>query len=150
MKTFIINSLLVLFMFLCACKKDSSCKLNFLVGTWKIENKEQYEVWEGCEKGKLKGYSFKIVEEKEHILETLTISKNNNEIIYSATVPKQNEGKTIPFKLNLEIKNLLSFENLNHDFPKKIQYKQISSDEMFVSVLGDDDKGFSYTMFKQY
>jgi len=79
----------------------------------------------------------------------LSIKKIGNRIIYEATVPNQNDGETIQFTLNTEIKLYFSFENDKHDFPKKIQYKKISDNEIEVAVLGDNGKGFSYTQFKQ-
>lgn len=72
-----------------------------------------------------------------------------NKVIYEATVPDQNEGKAIPFTLNNDIKEYLSFENIEHDFPKKIQYKRINEDEIEVTVLGDEGKGFTYKQLKQ-
>ncbi len=139
----------MLICFLSACQNNFETDVDFLKGTWKVENKEQYEVWKYCGKNELKGYSYKIVDKKEHFLETLSIKKEETQIIYSATVPNQNEGETIPFTLNTEIKDYLSFENPEHDFPKKIQYKKISDRELLVEVLGDKDEGFSFKMFKQ-
>ncbi len=65
------------------------------------------------------------------------------------TVFNQNDGKGIPFTLKSLEKNLFSFENPQHDFPKKIQYKILNSNELYVSVLGEKDKGFSYKLMKQ-
>ncbi|WP_298760448.1 DUF6265 family protein [uncultured Psychroserpens sp.] len=123
-------------------------KLDFLKGTWKIENKDTYESWEKKE-GLYIGSSYKIVNEEKHITETLSIQKLNEEIIYSALVPSQNNGKTISFTLNMEKDDVLSFENLAHDFPKKIQYKKVNDTKIYVKVLGEDDKGFNYFLIKQ-
>jgi hypothetical protein len=120
-----------------------------MVGTWKMDGKEQYEVWETTKNKELRGYSYKINDNQKTITETLSIKKIENNIIYEATVPDQNEGRTIQFTLNNEILEYLSFENINHDFPKKIQYKRINDDEIEVTVLGDEGKGFSYTQLKQ-
>lgn len=61
----------------------------------------------------------------------------------------QNNGKGIDFKLNLMSENIFSFENLSNDFPKKIIYTKVKSDELFIQVLGVNDKKFSYKLFKQ-
>jgi len=120
-----------------------------MVGTWKMEGKEQYEVWESTKNKELIGYSYRFNDNQKIITETLSIKIIENNIIYEATVPDQNEGKTIPFTLNNEIKEYLSFENIKHDFPKKIQYKRLNNDEIEVTVLGDEGKGFSYKQLKQ-
>jgi hypothetical protein len=123
-------------------------KLDFLVGTWKMEDKETYEVWEK-EGNTFKGHVYKLIKGEKHITETLEIKFIEGNIIYSPTVPDQNDGKAIPFRHNRSIKDLISFENKAHDFPKKIQYKVISDTRIHISVLGEDEEGFSYYMVKQ-
>ncbi len=144
----ILPSICFLFLFL-ACAENKIPEIDFLVGTWKMEGKEQYEVWEKNKNNELIGHSYKLNNNQKTISETLLIKKTGNQIIYEATVPDQNEGKTIQFILNTDIKSHLSFENDKHDFPKKIQYKKINDDEIEVTVLGDKGKGFSYTQLKQ-
>lgn len=121
----------------------------FLIGTWKIDGKEQFESWEKDSNNELIGYSYKVNENQKNILETISIKMINNQMIYEATVPNQNEGQTIQFVQNHEIEAYFSFENLNHDFPKKIQYHKISEDEIKINVLGEDDSGFSYMLIRQ-
>ncbi len=94
--------------------------LHFLEGTWKVEGKEQYEIWE-INDNVLSGYMQIISSGVKKKQEILTIKTIENQIVYEATVPDQNEGKTVRFTLNREIKNYFSFENPEHDFPKKIQ-----------------------------
>ena len=132
-----------------SCSETETSQFDFLVGTWKVEFKEQYEVWEKNKNNELVGYSYKLNNNQKIISETLAIKKIDKQIIYEATIPNQNEGKTIQFTLNTEIKSYFSFENNKHDFPKKIQYKKISDDELKIMVLGDNGKGFSCTQLKQ-
>jgi len=132
-----------------ACSENKTSELDFFAGTWKMEGKEQYEVWEKNEHNELNGYSYKLNNNEKTILETLTIKKIGNQIVFEATVPDQNEGKTIQFILNTEINLYFSFENDKHDFPKKIQYKKITDNEIEVTVLGDEGEGFSFRQFKQ-
>ncbi|MDJ0645730.1 MAG: DUF6265 family protein [Flavobacteriaceae bacterium] len=131
----------------CGQKSDLQ-KVEFLIGNWKIEGKESYESWKK-ESNKLVGEVFKIKNGKKVLSETIEIKIVENQIIYAPTVFDQNEGKAIPFKLILPENNLFSFENPEHDFPKKIQYKILSKDELYISVLGQNDKGFSYKLMKQ-
>lgn len=123
--------------------------LDFLVGIWKVENKESYEAWTKKGKNRLEGSVYKIKKDQKKTTEKLEINKTKGGIIYEATVLNQNDGKTVPFSLSTENLEWISFENKNHDFPKKIQYKQISKDTLQVKVLGDNGLGFSYTMTKQ-
>ena len=137
--------LLVLFL---SCTESKTSRLDVLVGTWKMEGKEHYEFWEKNQSNELVGYSYKLINNEKSISETLAIQSKGDRLIYGATVPNQNNGETVEFVLNPDIDSYLSFENNNHDFPKKIQYKPMSADSIKVSVLGENDKGFTYIQIK--
>ncbi len=122
--------------------------MEFLLGTWKIENKDTYESWEDSGAAVFEGKTFKLSTEGIKVLETLTLMVNKGAIVYLATVPDQNEGQTIPFTLNAKNTDYYSFENPDHDFPKKIQYGIISSDTLSVRVLGEREEGFSYRLIR--
>lgn len=145
--------LIILVLFLAAnntgyCQKADE-PLSFLPGTWIIEGKETFEHWATSGQAALQGKSYKIYDGKEKVLETLEIREENGVLEYLATVPTQNEGRTIPFKLNKDRDDLFSFENQEHDFPKKIQYEFLSADTLMVRVLGEEEQGFSYRLIRQ-
>ncbi|MEO1022383.1 MAG: DUF6265 family protein [Bacteroidota bacterium] len=123
--------------------------VRFMEGTWKVDNKYQYEVWEVTNDSTLHGYVYSLHEGKKRIKETISIRYTNTELIYQATVPDQNQGSTISFVHNSAIEDRLSFENPDHDFPNKIQYQMISDSVLYIQVLGNSDSGFSYYMRKQ-
>ena len=139
---------LLVFVSLQPCGQDEIKKVDFLIGTWKVEGRETYESWKKTE-DRLVGESYKMKEGVKRVSESLEIKTDQNQIIYTATVFNQNKGKGIPFTLNTTNKEIFSFENPAHDFPNKIQYKILSDRELHVSVLGKDGKGFSYKMEKQ-
>lgn len=147
MKTIIgFITLLTLFSF---TKKCNLNEFSFLEGTWKMENKENYETWKIKNENELEGSSYKMKADKKIVSEFLSIKKTEGKVIYTAQVVNQNDGKPIEFVLNKEVKNKISFENLTHDFPKKIQYTKLDETTLFVEVLGENDQGFSYKMMKQ-
>ena len=113
-----------------ACSENESSKLDFLVGTWKMEGKDKYEAWEQNENNELIGHSYMLNNDQKTISESLLINTIDDRIILHATVPDQNEGKTIQFILNTAFDDYFSFENSKHDFPKKIQYKKITNDKI--------------------
>lgn len=121
----------------------------FLEGTWKMENRDVYEKWELLEDGSLSGISYRLTDGEQAITEYLEIRKKGEQITYTATVPTQNEGKGIEFVLHKPDSLTYSFENPEHDFPQKIIYQKVSDTEIHVSVRGDDDQGFSFTMKKE-
>ena len=132
-----------------SCAANKSEDLDFLVGTWKREGKEQYEVWEKAKNGGLIGHSYVIRDNKRSITETLAIKEVGGLLVFEATVPDQNSGSTVQFLLNPKADSILSFENKNHDFPKKIQYQKLDSHQLKITVLGDSSDGFSYIQFRQ-
>src|SRR5690554_1317766 len=72
---------------------------DFLHGTWKMENKEAYEHWDKLNENTLKGFSYKLKDGQMLISEYLDIRKDGKNIIYSATVLKQNSGNAVDFTL---------------------------------------------------
>lgn len=120
----------------------------FLEGTWKMENRELYEVWETPKNGQMNGYSYRIREGEEVITEYLEIKYRENDLIYTATVLNQNEGRGIDFVLNRPDSLTWSFENPDHDFPKVIQYQKRSDVEIYVRVSDGGERGFAYVMYK--
>lgn len=132
-----------------ACAQVNNKDLSFLVGTWKVENKLQFEEWKESGPGHLSGSVYKMTGQEKVVSEFLIIKTIDGEIIYEATVLNQNEGQTVPFTLNPEAGDWYSFENEDHDFPKKIRYLMVTNNELLVEVLGADGQGFSYKMFRQ-
>lgn len=139
--------LLLTSLYSCAQQKEID-KVDFLIGTWQVEGKQTFESWKKIGE-ELEGESYKMQEGQKRISETLEIKTEEGKIIYTATVLNQNQGKGISFTLEPIKEQLYSFENPNHDFPNKIQYKILSKTELQVNVLGRDGKGFSYKMKKQ-
>lgn len=117
----------------------------FLEGTWKIEGRERYEHWDLLNEHNLKGLSYEQKEGKMVVSEYLDISRKGNDIIYTAFVLHQNEGNAVKFKL-AQADTLYSFENPEHDFPKKVVYQKRSESEIYVEVGGGTPKAFSYGM----
>lgn len=133
---------------LCFTQQDLN-DLDILIGTWQVEGKQNFESWEKVNDTEFTGKGYKIRDGVTSVSETLQIKVSDNNIIYIATVPDQNEGKSILFTLNTSNKDLLSFENPDHDFPKKIQYQFLDDQRIKVNVLGENDKGFSFYFIKQ-
>lgn len=121
---------------------------DFLQGTWKMEGKEIFELWDVLNDNTLKGFSYKMNKGQMVISEYLDISRVNNEIVYTATVLNQNQGKGISFTLT-KTDSSFNFENPNHDFPKRIMYQKLNDTEIFVQVSDGKQKGFAYKMQKQ-
>jgi hypothetical protein len=129
-------------------QKADLAEVEFLIGTWKTEDKESFEKW-SKQDTKFIGKSFKLINGQERVSETLEIKRQGEYLVYTATVFDQNDAKGIPFILKSTEDKKYSFENPNHDFPKKIQYKIVNPNKLLISVLGAGDKGFSFYLNRQ-
>lgn len=121
---------------------------DFLQGTWKMEGKEIYEHWDKLTDKSLLGFSYKLNNGQMKVSEYLEIKQHDKLTIYTATVVNQNHGNAVDFKLT-KTNNSFTFENPNHDFPKKIVYQKLSDTQIFVQVSDGNNNGFSYKMYKQ-
>lgn len=117
----------------------------FLKGTWKMENKEIYEHWDKVNDQALKGFSYKIKDGQMTVSEYLDITQRNNEIVYTAIALNQNQGNGINFKLTTA-DSTFTFENPDHDFPKKIIYQKLNNTDIFVQLSDGKQEGFTYKM----
>jgi hypothetical protein len=147
MRRKIIYFSLILFLF--SCSENKIDKLDVFIGIWKIEGQEKFEFWEKQDKSKLVGGVYKIIDNERVISENLSIYEIDGKVILEAIVLNQNEGEPIKFTLNEEEKKCFSFENLSHDFPKKIQYNKISESKIEISIYGEEGKAFSYSQLKE-
>lgn len=143
------TSIIINILFLTFQQNTNLSDFEFLKGEWKAEGKETYEFWMLNKNGNLRGNTYDIINGQKEIKEILGLKLKNNKIVYQATVPDQNEGKIVSFTLNTNVKNCFSFENAQHDFPKKIQYEKISENEILIRIMGDKEEGFSYKLIRQ-
>ncbi|MGE4289661.1 MAG: DUF6265 family protein [Salinivirgaceae bacterium] len=121
---------------------------DFLQGTWKMENNDVYEHWDKINGQTLKGFSYKLNNGQMVVSEYLGIIQRKKELIYTATVLSQNQGKGIEFKLT-QSDSTYVFENPRHDFPQKIVYKKLSDTELLVQLSGDKQEALAFRMLKQ-
>ena len=133
-----------------AQKTDNDVERVFgmLQGTWKVDGRESYESWERSD-SVFRGKGYRIRNGAETVTEQLEIKLIDGAVYYLATVANQNNGAAVRFKLTVSGPDVITFENPEHDFPKKIIYRKVNDDELAVQVLGADDKGFSQRFLRQ-
>lgn len=133
-----------------SCSKVNLSGFSFLEGTWKINNEEKFEYWEKENSDLFIGFVYKWIEGKRVKVESLSIRKISGEVIYEATVPNQNNGKPIRFELVSNKNDSFVFQNLKHDFPKRIIYEVLSKDSINVTLIGENEEfNFKYVKVKK-
>lgn len=145
---FRVISLVFIYLFSPPAANANSCttlgSLTWLVGNWDSKNSELKisESWNRVSDKTFEGsgqtYSFK----KNKIVssETLRLVEMSGEIFYLAKV-KSND-LPVAFKLTHCTENSAIFENSQHDFPKKINYKYERNKGISVFVSGENGEGF--------
>lgn len=113
-----------------------------LKGTWQIDNGNVFEHWDVMDENHMKGLSYKLVNGEMKVSEYLEISRVKKEIVYTATVLGQNQGKPVSFKL-VHSDTAYVFENPDHDFPKQIMYVQTIDKQIAVKISDKVNKEFT-------
>lgn len=103
--------------------KNDLNKLSWIIGRWVSENgdSKSYEQWTKVNDTLYEGSSETIKNGDTTFTEKLKIQKTGNDIFYTADV-KHNPAP-VNFKLVSADDDEAVFENMEHDFPKRITYK---------------------------
>ena len=154
MKTRVILSMLISAFFLFSCSNYDHGEfteiLKKLEGEWEEAPGVGYrEVWKPGKNG-LTGAGFMHSGETFSQTEKLAIVIKDSSLVYQATVPDQNEGRTIPFYLQSYSDKSLEFVNNAHDFPNVIAYRFFSDTVLHIKVqsLTDTSRNFSLRLTK--
>lgn len=155
------NLLLIIpFFFLCcstssAQEADSLVfkKLYLLHGKWTMKTKTGtvVEEWRKINNHQLEGVGFFVKNNDTIVSEKLALNLNSAGIFYISTVEKQNNKQPILFTLTTYKNTAFIFENIQHDYPKRIVYNLISSDSLnaFIDNGVDDTKRRQYFFYKK-
>lgn len=144
----------ILMILMTACYRDYpdefSAALQKLEGEWQeLPGIGYREVWKKEGSG-LRGAGFMHAGESYSQTESLAIVVSDSTLVYRATVPDQNEGRTISFPLSSHSDSTLMFSNPNHDFPNVIAYHFVSDSLLHINVqsLTDSSRNFSLRLEK--
>lgn len=129
--------LALLFLFSCSSLNKSHLP-DTLSGHWRTISPDstRIEIWKQISEDSFSGYGGLITGRDTLITETLKLIKRSDTWIYQATVPDQNEGKTISFTESKRSDSSIEFSNPEHDFPQKLIYSLIEKDTLRVIVSG--------------
>lgn len=116
-------------------------KANWLLGKWENQSKNGLltENWYLLNDSTFSGKGYLIFEGDTVFAEDMQIIARSGTISYVVTVDGQNESKPISFVLTKSNSGQMAFENLKHDFPKKIIYNHIGDDSLVAEISGTDN-----------
>jgi Domain of unknown function (DUF6265) len=155
MKKVILSLLIFLFFASCGKSKEVSKIVgnDWLLGKWENKSDEGnlLEIWKKKNDSLFIGESYFIKEKDTLHYEKIELQQKGENLIYVSTIKGQNEDKPITFKHNITIEKQLVFENPNNEYPRKIVYKPIAKDRIFIEVSGmqqDKPSSIRYSMKK--
>lgn len=122
--------------------------LGWLNGAWKSAGgQEFYEIWKMQSDSLMVGKGYVIRGNDTVFSEVLSISSDNGNLVYLASVKEDNHGRAIPFFLQNNNPDSLIFSNIDHDFPKMIIYSKLSDNHLDITIQGDKkDSEVQYNM----
>ena len=130
-------------------KQEDFAPLQKLTGTWmmSLKNGQLFEVWTLTDGNTLTSKSYRVRGSDTASLETVVLSLAENRITYTPTVPNQNQGQPVQFVLTKIDNSGYSFENPQHDFPKRIIYHIKSEKELEVTIDGETKNGYKKSVY---
>jgi hypothetical protein len=116
--------------------KKAFKRLYSLEGTWKMKTKKGAicEEWEKANKNYLQSKGYVVNGTDTIITERVALQRSKNDIFYTSIVEDQNKKKPIVFTLTKAESNTFVFENLKHDYPKRIVYKIVTADSLHAFI----------------
>jgi len=122
---------------------------DWLLGKW--ENKSAdgnlLETWKKINDSIYDGESYFIKGKDTLHSEKIKLKQKGENLYYISTIKGQNNDKPITFSHNIEIEKQLVFENPKSEYPRKIVYKPIAKDRIFIEVSGIQQDKSSTTQY---
>lgn len=140
-------SLGILLLLLACQSKVQLHDLDWLIGTWQIEGKANFEEWKQVNDHLYRGKGYQIRKNDTLVTETIEIAEIGSEIFFIPIVADQNDGKAVMFKLISNDPENLIFENKIHDFPQRIIYQKNGDSRIDAGIEGQGKNGFSKVEF---
>lgn len=120
----------------CQVRSDKKFdKIQWISGHWKASGEDTYfyESWERKEPALYTGKAYTLVGTDTVFSEKMTIAEEGGKI-YLNTVPAEKEA--VAFQLMGANDKEVIFENPMHDYPRRITYRRISADSLYVEITG--------------
>ena len=149
----VIISSLFIFCFVCvassltfvSCQSKSSKKfeklekMNWLIGSWEQELPEGtlVESWTKENDSLFTGKTCMIINNDTGFTEQITLKMIGTDVFYIPVVNGQNQNLPVSFKMVSGINGEFVFENLQHDFPQRIIYRNSKPDSLYARIEGN-------------
>ncbi len=137
---------LLLIGFLWSCKtppppeKDFT-KLEWLLGTWEVNEGNEYETWTKLNDTTFYGRNFKVYHETDTLItRNAHLVKKENDFFFLPIIKTPQGDKEIYYKMISDSDSYFIFENPQHSFPNKITYTIVNETNVTTKQEGKNRK----------
>jgi hypothetical protein len=111
-------------------------KTSWLIGSWQKQSAKGIltESWQRLDDSTFVGQSFFVSNNDTLSSESIRLEQRKGKLYYIPTVVDQNDGNAVVFTQTNLTDSSVTFENPEHDFPKKIYYRFQKPDSLFAEV----------------
>jgi hypothetical protein len=119
-------------------EKDKIRTAHWLLGKWETPHAggTLTENWKKANDSTYNGLSYFIKGKDTIHSETILLQQVEDQLSYNSTIKGQDDDQPISFTLAGRNETELVFENLQHNYPQKISYTQISKDSLITEISG--------------
>jgi hypothetical protein len=112
-------------------------KAAWLIGRWEssADGGILSETWQKEDNSTFSAETYFVVAGDTVFEEHVQLKEINGKIVYSPTIPDENNGKPTDFTMTSASANQIIFENPKHDFPQKIRYT-LKGDSLIATISG--------------
>ncbi len=122
-------------------KIEKGIMFDRLVGVWKNEDGKSYERWIKNADGSYLSEGFQVKDGDTVYAERVYVYQENSHWFSENTVPTQNEGKAVKFKVTQLSQDEVHFNNPAHDFPTDIHYHLTGKNTIYAFIAGPNLSG---------
>lgn len=114
--------------------------LDWMAGCWEQRQGESVttEMWSAPAGALMIGGSHTVIGDRSRMFEHLRITRGQETLVYTAIPSGQAETD---FTATMISDTLVVFENPEHDFPTRIDYRPVAPDSLVARVTGPGDDG---------
>ncbi len=131
-------------------KKNDMSQFSWLVGEWmdSTSDGKMIEIWNRIDDTTFVGSSIYMAGVDTIFYEEISLRMKNGKVFYIPSVQNQNNGEPVYFAFTSAKKGEYTFENEEHDFPKKIVYTNPHKDSLVAFIEGPTANGYKKEYFK--
>ena len=133
-----------------AKQQNGLTQFSWLEGEWmdSTSDGKMIEIWNRIDDSSLVGSSIYMAGIDTIFYEEISLRIKNGKIFYIPSIQNQNNGEPVYFAFTGAKNGEFTFENQEHDFPKKIVYTNPHKDSLVAFIEGPTANGYKKDFFK--